>query len=79
MKNLSQLECLEHTENSMTLRRNIRSERVKAKVSEKNGKSQKGYKLIGIFFVLTADNEMVKNDIKSILRMELQQQINPKN
>lgn len=78
MKNLSQLECLEHTENSMTMRRNMRSERVKAKVSEKNGKSQKGYKLICIFPEKTADSETVKNDIKSILQMELQHQINPK-
>ncbi len=79
MQNLLQPEFMDAQENKILERGNSRSERMKTTIKEKKEKQRKDYRLIYVFPDEDADNESVKNDIKNILRMELQHQITMKN
>lgn len=79
MQNLLQPEFMDAQENKILERGNSRSERMKTTIKEKKEKQRKDYRLMYVFPDEDADNESVKNDIKNILRMELQHQITMKN
>lgn len=65
--------CYSAGRNTMLRRSNLRSQRMQKNSSEKE-KSPK-FRLICVFPEKTPDEESVKSDVRSILHMELQHQL----
>ncbi|HIV38415.1 MAG TPA: hypothetical protein H9747_05365 [Candidatus Blautia stercorigallinarum] len=68
-------EFLTMHENNMSIRKYLRSDRMQKKELKKKKKEKKAYRLICVFPEDSSGEEKLKNEVSSILRMELRNQI----
>ena len=77
MKCAKQNELYKAKQNKLQLRKDLWSCEMNSKSMKM--KDKKSYKIICIFHEKATDNDLVKNDVKSILRMELRNQMEKQN